>query len=185
HLAYTTLLRSQLQIVLYSAYTDARVKKDYEPTVIPQPGFDVILNTGLAGDRMPYSPKLAWSATAEYQFDLAAGIQGQVGGVLRWVDERVSDTTERQRITAPGDPSTILQEVLTPPVELDSYSVVDLYAGIEKGAWSVRTFLRNVTDERAWSSVSPAASALTGAVAHINAVPIQPRTFGLEFDYRF
>ena len=175
----------QLLLGLNAAYTDARVKNDFEPTVIPQPGFDVILNTGLAGDRMPYSPKLAWSATAEYQFDLAAGIQGQVGGVLRWVDERVSDTTERQRITAPGDPSTILQEVLTPPVELDSYSVVDLYAGIEKGAWSVRTFLRNVTDERAWSSVSPAASALTGAVAHINAVPIQPRTFGLEFDYRF
>src|SRR5690606_38729610 len=56
---------------LNAAYTDARVKNDFEPTVIPQPGFDVILNTGLAGDRMPYSPKLAWSATAEYQFDLA------------------------------------------------------------------------------------------------------------------
>lgn len=175
----------QLLLGLNAAYTKARVKNDFEASVIPQPGFDVVLNTGLAGDRMPYSPKLAWSATAEYQFDLAGGIQGQVGGVFRWVGDRVNDTTERQRVTAPGDPSTILQEVLTPPVELDSYSVLDLYAGVGKGGWSLRTYVNNVTDKRAWSSVGAAASALTGVLAHLNGVPIQPRTFGVEFDYRF
>src|SRR5690606_16932365 len=63
----------RLQLGLNAAYTDATVKNDFEPSVVPQPGFDVILNTGLAGDRMPYSPKLAWSATAEYQFDFAGG----------------------------------------------------------------------------------------------------------------
>ena len=175
----------RLQLGLNAAYTDAKVKNDFDASVIPQPGFDVILNTGLAGDRMPYSPKLAWSATAEYLFDFA-GMQGQVGAVFRWVGDRVNDTTERQRITAPGDPSTILAEdQITAPTELDSYGALDLYAGIGKGAWSLRAYVNNVADERAWSSVTPAASALTGAVVQVGAVPIQPRMFGLEFDYRF
>src|SRR3546814_2421215 len=55
----------RLQLGLNAAYTDATVKNDFAATVIPQPGFDVVLNTGLAGDRMPYSPKLAWSARSE------------------------------------------------------------------------------------------------------------------------
>src|SRR3546814_11239544 len=67
---------------------------------------------------MPYSPKLAWSATAEYLFDVGS-MQGQVGAVYRWVGDRVNDTTERQRVTAPGDPSTILDEQITAPMELD------------------------------------------------------------------
>ncbi|HZW18663.1 MAG TPA: TonB-dependent receptor [Luteimonas sp.] len=175
----------RLQLGLNAAYTRGKVKNDFAASVIPQPGFDVVLNTGLAGDRMPYIPKLAWSATAEYQFDLAGGAQGQVGAALRWVGDRVNDTTERQRITAPGDPSTILDEQITPPVKLDSYRALDVYAGIGKGGWSLRAYANNVTDERAWSSVTPAASALTGATVHNAAVPIQPRTLGLEFDYRF
>src|SRR5690606_13486119 len=134
---------------------------------------------------MPYSPKLAWSATAEYEFDLTGGIQGQVGGAFRWVGDRVTDTTERQRITAPGDPSTILQEVLTPPVELDSYSVLDLGAGIRRCACALRPDVDDVTDERAWSSVGTAASALTGALAHLNGAPVQPRAPGVEFGSRF
>ena len=173
-----------LRLGLNAAYTKGRVKNDFEATVIPQPGFDVILNTGLAGDRMPYVPKLAWAATGEYLFDVGS-MQGQVGAALRWVGDRVNDTTERQRITAPGDPSTVLQEVVTPPVELDSYHALDVYAGIENGGWSVRAYINNVTDERAWSSISPAASALTGVLSHLSAVPIQPRTYGLELDYRF
>src|SRR3546814_1487422 len=133
----------------------------FAATVSPQPGFDVVLNTGLAGDRMPYSPKLAWSATAEYLFDVGS-MQGQVGAVLRWVGDRVNDTTERQRVTAPGDPSTILDEQITPPVELNSYSALALSAGLGKGAWSMRPYVNNVADDRPWASVTPAASALHG-----------------------
>src|SRR5690606_31487721 len=73
-----------LQLGLNAAYTDASISNDFEPTVIPQGDFDVILWTGLAGDRMPYSPKLSWTATAEYAFSSATGFNGQVGAVLRW-----------------------------------------------------------------------------------------------------
>lgn len=182
----SALLRptNRLQLGLNATYTDARVKNDFESTVIPQPGFDVILNTGLAGDRLPYVPKLAWSATAEYLFDVGR-VQGQVGAVLRGMGERLNDTTERQRVTMPGDASTVLDEVLTPPIEIDGYHAVDLYAGIEWDHWSLRAYVNNITDERAWSTISPITSALTGVTDHWSGVPIQPRTFGLEVDYRF
>src|SRR3546814_16921021 len=94
------------------ADTGATVKDVCAATVISGPGFGVVPSTGRAGDRMPYSPKLAWSATAEYLFDVGS-MQGQVCAVLRWVGDRVNDTTERQRVTAPGDPSTILDEQIT------------------------------------------------------------------------
>lgn len=168
------------------AYTKADVKNDFEPTVIPQDGFDVILNTGLAGDRMPYVPELSWALTTEYAFATNGGFSGQVGAALRGVGDRVNDTTERQRITAPGDPSTLLApDEITAPVKLDSYRALDLYAGIGKGNWELRVYANNVTNEGAWSSLTPLASAFGGPAVQVAAVPIRPRTFGIEFDYRF
>lgn len=170
---------------LNAAYTKARIKNDFEPTVIPQMGFDVVLNTGLAGDRMPYAPEWSWSATGEYAFTTAGGLGGRAGAIVRWVGDRVNDTTERQRVTAPGDPSTVLQEVVTEPLVLDDYHALDLYAGIGGEHWELRGYVNNVTDEGGWSSLAPLAGALTGATAQLQGVPVQPRTFGVEVDFRF
>src|SRR5690606_78414 len=79
-----------------AAYTKADVKNDFDPTVIPQGDFDVILYTGLAGDRMPYVPKLSWALTTEYAFATSGGFNGQVGGALRGVGSRLNDTTQLQ-----------------------------------------------------------------------------------------
>ncbi len=174
-----------LSLGINAAYTKARVKNDFEATVIPQGAFDVVLNTGLAGDRMPYVPTLSWAATAEYAFTTAQGLSGQVGGVLRFTGERLSDTTERQRVTAPGDPSTVLQEEVTAPLRLDSYRALDLYAGFGRERWELRAYVSNVTGEGGYSSMTPAAGALSGTLAYLAAVPIQPRTFGVELDVRF
>jgi outer membrane receptor protein involved in Fe transport len=175
-----------LTLGLNGAYTDATLKNDFDPTVIPQGAFDVILWTGLAGDRMPYSPKTSWTATAEYAFSTAGGLNGQVGAALRWVGSRLNDTTERQRVTAAGDPDTLLvPDEITVPLELDSYRALDLYAGIGTGRWELRAYANNVTGEKAWSTLAPMDGALSGARSHLAAVPIQPRTFGLEIDFRF
>ena len=174
-----------LTLGLNGAYTDAKIKNDFEPTMIPQGAFDVILWTGLAGDRMPYTPKLSWTGTAEYAFSVG-GLNGQVGGALRWVDDRVNETTERQRVTAPGDPDTLLApDDITVPLELDSYHALDLYAGIGRNNWELRLYANNVTGERAWSTLTPMDGALSGVRSHVTGVPIQPRTFGLELDVRF
>lgn len=181
-----------LMLGLNAAYTDASIKNDFEPTVIAQADedgnrlYDVILWTGLAGDRMPYSPKLSWTATAEYAFSTAGGLNGQVGAALRWVGKRLNDTTELQRVTAPDDPDTLLlPDEISVPLELDSYRALDLYAGIGKGNWELRAYANNVTGEKAWSTLAPMDGALSGARSHLVGVPIQPRTFGLEIDFRF
>jgi len=179
-----------LMIGFNAAYTDARIKNDFEPTVIrqatPDGEFDVILWTGLAGDRMPYSPKWSWAATAEYAFATTNGFSGQIGAALRWVGDRLNDTTERQRVTAPDDPDTVLMpDRVTAPLELDSYRSLDLYAGIGKGSWELRAYVNNVTGEQAYLTMAPAAGALTGTLSHLSAVPLQPRTFGVELDFRF
>jgi outer membrane receptor protein involved in Fe transport len=70
-------------------------------------------------------------------------------------------------------------------VELDSYRALDLYAGIGKGNWERRVYANNVTNEGAWSSLSALGSAFGGPNLQMAAVPIRPRTFGIEFDYRF
>jgi len=188
-LELATLFRatSALSLGLNATYTKGSLKNDFDPTVIPDSGegYDTILYTGLAGDRMPYVPKWSWSATAEYAFSTARGFSGQVGAVLRYAGDRLNDTTERLLATAPGDPSTILLEQVTPPLQLDSYRALDLYAGVGKGGWEVRAYVNNVTGEDGWSSMAPMASAFGGPAQFLAAVPIQPRTFGLEFDYRF
>lgn len=175
-----------LTLGLNAAYTDATLKNDFAPTVVPQDGFDVILWTGLANDRMPYSPKVSWTATAEYAFTTPGGLSGQVGGGLRWVGTRLNDTTELQSITAPGDPDTLLApDEITAPLRLGSYRSLDLYAGIGRGSWELRAYINNATGEDAWLTMDPVAGALSGATARVAAVPIQPRTYGLELDLRF
>ncbi|MEP6908478.1 MAG: TonB-dependent receptor [Pseudoxanthomonas sp.] len=178
----------QWTVGLNAAYTKARIKNDYDATVIPFPddGFDVVIYGGLAGDHMPYVPKLSWALTTEYAFTTQGGFNGQVGAALRGVGSQLSDTTQLQQITAPGDPSTLLApDEITAPLELKSYRALDLYAGIGKGPWGLRIYANNVTNEKAWSSLSPINSEVTGAPGQVGAVPIRPRTLGIEFDYRF
>ena len=43
------------------------------------------------------------------------------------------------------DPDTVLQETLTPPLELGSYHALDLYARIGRGRWELRAYVNNVT----------------------------------------
>jgi hypothetical protein len=66
----------------------------------------------------------------------------------------------------------------------DSYAALDLNADVTNGPCTIRIFARNVTDERAYETIAPITN-ISGAVDHLAAVPIQPRTVGIEFDFRF
>lgn len=167
---------------LNASWIRAELKSDFEPVVVPQAGFDVELVSGLGGDRMPYVPKMSWSATAEYRFDVGQAWTGRVGGAWRHVGDRVAGTSDRQRVLVGG---AVVDEVVTAPLDLRHYGALDLYAGVGNTTWDVRVFLNNATDEKGYSSVATVESALTGAVSWLRAVPIQPRTVGLQFDYRF
>src|SRR5690606_10969389 len=179
---------SGLSLGLNGAYNDSSLDEDFPPIVVPLdpdlPGGVLEVNTGLAGDRMPYVPDLTWSATVDYTMALANGWSAGFGGGYRWVDERTNTTTERQ-VIAIAEPRTVLDTTITDPLTIDSYGAFDLYASLSNGGWTLRGYVKNAGDKRAYSSITDITGAVTGVTHHLAAVPIQPRTVGLEFDYRF
>ena len=166
------------------AYNDASLDEDFPTIVVPAGPAQVELNTGLKGDRMPYVPDLTWSFTADYYMPLGAGWNANFGGGVRWVDDRTNGTTERQVVSL-LNPPTVLDTEITEPLVIDSYYAVDLYAAFSNDNWTLRAYMKNVTDERAYSTMNDITSAVTGVTHHTAATPIQPRTIGLEVDYRF
>ena len=177
-----------LTLGLNGAYNDASLDEDFPAIVVPLdpdlPGGVLEINTGLGGDRMPYVPDLTWSATVDYYLALRNGWSAGFGGGYRWVGDRTNGTTERQ-VIAIAEPRTVLDTTITEPLTIDSYGAFDLYASLSKGQWTLRGYVKNATDKRAYSTMTDITGALTGVTHHFAATPIQPRIFGLEFDYRF
>ena len=177
-----------LTLGLNGAYNDAELDEDFATIVVPLdpdlPGGVLEINTGLGGDRMPYVADLTWSATVDYYVSLGNGWSAGFGGGYRWVGDRTNGTTERQ-VIAIADPRTVLDTTFTEPLTIDSYGAFDLYASLSNGPWTLRGYVKNAADERAYSTMTDITGALTGVTHHLAATPIQPRTIGLEFDYRF
>ncbi|MBF6023981.1 TonB-dependent receptor [Lysobacter niastensis] len=180
-----------LTLGLNGAYNDAEIDEDF-PTITvtqPVPGLGTLradVNTGLKGDRMPYVPDLTWSLTADYYMPLSGGWGANFGGGWRWVDDRTNATTNREVISIIDPPLGEVQRTVTEPLVIDSYGALDLYASFSNEHWSVRAYMKNVTDERGYSSMNDITDQVgDGGTHHIRAVPIQPRMFGVEVDYRF
>ncbi|MEN1925955.1 TonB-dependent receptor [Luteimonas qiangzhengi] len=174
-----------LRLGLNAAYTRADLNDDFEAVVVDAGDILVEIVNGLGGDRMPYTPKLSWSATADYVFDLRGDWHGTVGAAFRKVGDRISGTGSRERILLAADPSVVLDETVTGPNDLGGYKALDLYASVGNSNWTIRTYFNNVTDELGWSSVTTQSGALTGVDVQRRGIPIQPRTLGVELDYRF
>lgn len=69
-------------------------------------------------------------------------------------------------------------------VRSGSYGALDLNADVSDARWTIRAFVKNATDERAYPFIAQIPD-FSGAVDHLVGVPIQPRTVGVEFDYKF
>jgi outer membrane receptor protein involved in Fe transport len=145
-----------LRLGLNGAYTDAKLTE-----AIPSLG-------GLSGDRLPSIPKWAMSATADWSFPAWADWTGHVGGGVRYVGDTFSGVEH--------SPTTFPQ---------DSYAVADFNADVSNDRWTVRLYIKNLTDERVYTSLAALPNAATGEVMKINGVALQPRTIGVSFDARF
>ncbi len=145
-----------LHLGLNAAYTDAVLTQDV-------PGLG-----GLDGDRLPNIPKWAWSATADYSFPVSGAWTGRIGGGLRYVGSSMTALTH--------SPNALPQ---------DSYTVLDVNAGVSNDTWTFRVFIKNLTDERVYTNLFPLTNAGTGEVMQVTGVPLQPRTIGVGFDARF
>jgi len=173
-----------LTLGVNAAYNDANIDEDFPTIIVPAGPAQVEVNTGLKNDRMPYVPDLTWSITADWYVPLGGNWSANFGGGVRWVDDRTNGTTERQVVRL-LDPPTVLDETVTVPLEIDSYYALDLYATFSNDNWTLRAYMKNATDERAYSTMNDIVNQVTDETHHTAASPIQPRMFGVEVDYRF
>jgi len=67
----------------------------------------------------------------------------------------------------------------------ESYSVIDLNGDVSNDRWTVRLYIKNLADKRAYTNLSSLPNAATGEIMKINAVPLAPRTIGIGFDAKF
>ena len=145
-----------LRLGLNGAYTDAVLTED-----VPSIG-------GLDGDRLPSIPKWSGSITADYSFPLRDGWTGRVGGGVRY---------------AGSSESALAHNALALPQ--DSYTAVDLNGDVSNDRWTIRIFIKNLTDERVYTSLTALTNAGTGEISQVKGVPLQPRTIGVGFDAKF
>ena len=145
-----------LRLGLNGAYTDAQLTED-----VPDIG-------GFDGDRLPNIPKWSASATADYTFAVGGGWTGRVGAGLRHAGSSDSAVAH--------SPLALAQ---------DGYTALDLNADFSKDRWTLRIFAKNVTDERAYTNLTPQPNPLTGGIGRVLGVPLAPRTLGVGFDYQF
>lgn len=128
------------------AYTDAKLR-DNAPQV-----------AGFAGDRIPLTPEWAGSIQADYDFRIDDRTRGFVGANWRYTGERHQ--------MFPRSPRDHL---------LGSYDVVNLNAGIVRGPVRVSAYVRNLTNEYAFTSW----------LSNNGPTVLQPRTIGLSLDLDF
>lgn len=148
---------------LSAAYTDAHLS-----SVIPEASY---LATGY---QLPLVPKETVAMMVDYNFPSIAGWEARVGGGYRYNGPMWQSLVETD------------SAVSSPTFRVPGYSVWDLNAGARKEHLSFKFYARNLTNSRALVgggtgvlSYNPAgASPTVGAF-------LQPRTFGVGFDYEF
>ncbi|EIL94062.1 TonB-dependent receptor [Rhodanobacter spathiphylli] len=139
-----------------ASWTDAKLDADTPPGLF-----------GYKGDRLPYVPKWNASVGVDYDFPLAGGWSGFVGAGYRYVGERKTDF-----VAAPG-----------PRRDVPDYDGVDLRAGVNVGNWTIKAYVKNLTNERGITSL---ASETTDPHANpFAAVYVMPRTVGLSASVDF
>jgi iron complex outermembrane receptor protein len=145
-----------LRLGFNAAYTDARLTED-------APGLN-----GKNGDQLPGIPRWNWSFTTDYYFRLPAELSGHVGGGYRWIGSRMSQVS--------SSPYAYPEH---------SYGVLDLNADVSRDIWTLRFYVKNLTNERANLNITYMQNGVTNAVVDLQSAILQPRTVGVEFDVQF
>lgn len=175
----------RLDLGLNLAYTNSQLDEDFPVISAAQGPFLVQITSGLEGDSLPYVPEWSWSGTADYTVPLNSAWTAHFGGAVRFVDESENSTTNIENIfDARTTPPTLAMSTRTEPLRIEDYWSLDLNAYVSNDNWTFRAYAKNVTDERAYQRINDV-TALSGGVTNLAAAPIQPRTFGIEVDYRF
>ena len=130
------------------------------------------------GDRLPLTAPWKGSSQLRYEWNLRGDMKANVQGVVTYEGKRSRD--------------------LRPSINdiygnMDSYTEVDLGAGVEKGPWSVDLYVKNLFDVRGRLSkgiqcreeVCGDQDGLTAGGGKIYTVVSRPRTIGLRIGRKF
>jgi outer membrane receptor protein involved in Fe transport len=153
----TASLASGLRLALNGAYTDAYLTQDTHPVI-----------GGLDGDPLSWVPEWSLALTTDYEWSAFGDATAYVGGKIAFTDDRPADFSNRD-----GNGSIRVA---------DSYTTLDLRAGVDLGEWYVELFGKNVTDERGINDILAPGAYPNGAVG---IGVIRPRTIGLTVGARF
>lgn len=136
------------------SYQNSKIKGDFED-------FDFLGQVrNFGGESFPAAPELQADLDVSYTWNLPSGWAAFVGAHANYQDETYSFFGE--------------DEIL----EIDSYTLVDLRAGLERDEWKVTLWGRNVTDEYYWTNVAFAADSMVRFTG-------MPATYGVSVNYRF
>lgn len=120
------------------------------------------------GTRLPLTPRFKGNLAGRYSFDM--------GSFSSYWQAALVYVGNRRSALLPSDTDAF--------GDLDSYTQLDLSAGIERGNWGLDFYLKNATDERAeLSKFAQCATEVCGG--EVYTVFSQPRTFGVRFSQKF
>ncbi len=146
-----------LQLGFNLSYTDANLRSS--PPDLPN----------ALGVQLPGVPEWSGALTANYAFTAFGGYEANVGGGWRYVDERWSQVVMTEDNLA---------------YALPAYDVVDLNADVRIDSVTVRLFVKNLTDERAFTGGGVTTDGANQPV-RLDLAVLQPRTVGLSVDFQF
>ena len=147
-----------LNLSVNGAYTHARLTTDTDLNFVG----------GRAGDALPFSPRYSVGLNGDYEWDVGGTARGFVGGSLRYLGEESAEYSP-SFLAANGRQR-----------ELNSYTVVDLRAGVDFGRFSIEAYTKNLTNSHGRTSVEGEGNYPNGA---IGTGIIRPRTIGLTLGF--
>lgn len=122
-----------------------------------------------AGDRLPASPRVTFSAYGDYSFPLSDKVKGSVGATVRYQGDQVSAFSL--------DPVNVFHVV-------PDYTTVDLRTSLSFGRYTLRAIVQNVTDKNGYSGYFTG-QIIPGQGTPSQAYLIRPRTFSLSASVDF
>ncbi|MCX2980604.1 TonB-dependent receptor [Halieaceae bacterium IMCC14734] len=112
------------------------------------------------GDSLPFAPEVQATLNGRYEWDVASGRLAHVMGFVSYSDKVNTDI------------------VAANSIELDSWYLLGVTAGLSDDQWTAELYVENLTDERAEISGN--------AIFNVSRVTVaRPRTIGLRFAYDF
>ncbi|MET0272300.1 MAG: TonB-dependent receptor [Phenylobacterium sp.] len=143
-----------------ASYTDAKLDEDYQPDPSAPP-------TAASGTRLPVTPKFKGNITARYEWavgEMDAHVQGSVvRNGSAWPDLQIGDRAVVGKLPA--------------------YTTVDLSIGVQRDAWRIEAFAKNLLDED--GQIDRSVACISSVCSRVFVTPIRPRLIGLRFGQSF